>query len=63
MADCIPYGSDVSGGVFQCGDCGEGLQISSTQSLPPCPRHDSEHNRDCWQVVYGKGEAEAEQTV
>ena len=57
MADCIPYGSDVSGGVFECADCGEGLQISSTESLPPCPNHDDSHSRECWKTIYGKGES------
>lgn len=55
--EVIPYGSDVSGGVFACADCGEGLQIASTQSLPPCPEHDDDHTQNGWKVVYGKGES------
>ena len=57
MAECIPYGSDVSGGVFKCADCGYGLQIESSDSLPPCPQHDDDHTEECWTVIYGKGDA------
>ncbi len=59
MSECIPYGSNVSGGVFECADCGEGLQIASTQSLPPCPNYDNSHTNRCWSTIYGQGEASA----
>lgn len=59
MSDAlIPYGSDVSGGVFECADCGAGLQIQSTESLPPCPQHDSDHTQNAWKTIYGRGESE-----
>ncbi len=37
MANPVPAGSDVSAGTYQCTSCGYDLQVSSTQSLPPCP--------------------------
>ena len=37
MAEPVPAGSDVSAGTYQCTDCDNQLQVSSTQSLPPCP--------------------------
>lgn len=55
--ELIPYGADVSGGVFECADCGTGLQIESTQSLPPCPDHDADHTHNAWKTIYGKGES------
>ncbi len=55
--ELIPYGANVSGGAFACADCGEGLQISSTQSLPPCPKHDESHTLNGWNTLYGRGEA------
>lgn len=53
----IPYGSNVSGGAFACADCGEGIQISSTTSLPPCPNHDESHTKNAWNTLYGRGES------
>ncbi len=53
----VPYGSDASGGVFACADCGYGLQIQSTSSLPPCPHHDDSHTANAWSPVYGRGDA------
>lgn len=57
MGETIPYGSDVAGGTFECLDCGYGLQISSTESLPPCPYLDDEHTTKAWRTIYGRGEA------
>jgi hypothetical protein len=37
MADPVPSGSDVSAGTYKCTNCGNELQVSSTQHLPPCP--------------------------
>ncbi len=37
MADPVPAGSDVSSGTYKCTNCGYELEVSSTQSLPPCP--------------------------
>lgn len=54
----IPYGSDVSGGAFACADCGEGIQMKSGDSLPPCPKHDDDHEQNGWKVLYGAGDAE-----
>lgn len=55
----VPYGSDVSGGAFSCVDCGEGIQMESGDSLPPCPRFDEKpHPRKGWNVLYGQGDAE-----
>lgn len=55
----IPYGADVSGGTFECLDCGYGLQISSTESLPPCPDFDDSHTVKGWKALYGKGESQS----
>jgi hypothetical protein len=55
--DCVPYGSDVSGGAFECADCGEGIQMESGDSLPPCPKIDDSHTEKCWKVLYGQGDA------
>ena len=53
----VPYGSDVSGGAFACADCGEGLQMESGDSLPPCPNFDDDHTQKGWNVLYGGGDA------
>jgi predicted nucleic acid-binding Zn-ribbon protein len=37
MAEPVPAGSDVSAGTYQCTSCGNQLEVSSTQHLPPCP--------------------------
>ena len=37
MAEPVPAGSDVSSGTYQCTECGNQIDVSSTQSLPPCP--------------------------
>ncbi len=54
--NCVAPGSDVSGGAFACADCGYGLQFQSG-TLPPCPQHDDSHTKNCWQVLYGRGES------
>jgi predicted nucleic acid-binding Zn-ribbon protein len=38
MADPVPAGSDASAGTYKCTNCGYGLQVQSTQHLPPCPK-------------------------
>ena len=38
MAESVPAGSDVSAGTYRCTNCGYNLEVSSTQSLPPCPQ-------------------------
>ncbi len=53
---CIEYGSNVSGGAFEYAGCGEGLQIASTESLPPCPNFDDAHTKKCWRTIYGQGD-------
>jgi len=37
LAEPVPAGSDVSAGTYKCTNCGNELQVSSTQHLPPCP--------------------------
>ena len=37
MAEPVPAGSDVSSGTYQCTQCGNQIDVSSTKSLPPCP--------------------------
>jgi hypothetical protein len=37
MADPVPAGSDVSAGTYKCTNCGNELQVGSTEHLPPCP--------------------------
>jgi predicted nucleic acid-binding Zn-ribbon protein len=37
MAEPVPAGSDVSAGTYRCTNCGYVLDVSSVQSLPPCP--------------------------
>jgi rubrerythrin len=37
MANPVPVGSDASAGTYRCTNCGYELEVSSTQSLPPCP--------------------------
>jgi predicted nucleic acid-binding Zn-ribbon protein len=37
MAEPVPAGSDVSAGTYRCTNCGYELDVSSVQSLPPCP--------------------------
>ena len=55
---CVPYGSDVSAGEFECKDCGEIIKMSSKKSLPPCPKiSESPHRYKCWIVLKGQGDA------
>ena len=37
MAEPGPSGSDVSAGTYQCTQCGNQIDVQSTESLPPCP--------------------------
>jgi hypothetical protein len=37
MAEPIPAGSDVSADTYRCTNCGNTIDVSSTDSLPPCP--------------------------
>lgn len=56
--DCVPYGSDVSAGSFECRDCGYVLKTPSVQSLPPCPEFDAAtHALKCWKVLSGQGDS------
>lgn len=56
--NCIPYGSDVSAGQFECADCGYILTITSVPSLPPCPMIRSRpHILKCWKCLSGQGDA------
>jgi Zn finger protein HypA/HybF involved in hydrogenase expression len=53
MAEPVPAGSDVSAGTYRCTNCGNQIEVDSTQSLPPCP--------DCqngeWATVSGGGDS------
>lgn len=56
--DCVPYGSDVSSGEYECADCGHRYSNQSKKSLPPCPRiNETSHTKKCWKIVSGKGDA------
>lgn len=58
LKDSIPYGSDVSAGTFECVDCGYRLDMSSEDSLPPCPQHEQQpHSQQAWRAVSGQGDA------
>lgn len=55
---CVPYGSDVSAGTYECGDCGHIYSNQSKTSLPPCPkRTQSTHVKNCWHILSGQGDA------
>jgi predicted Zn-ribbon and HTH transcriptional regulator len=41
IAESVAVGSDVSAGAYRCSDCGYRLEVSSTQTLSPCPRCDN----------------------
>lgn len=56
--NCVPYGSDVSAGTYQCADCGYKYSNQSKSSLPPCPdRNKVPHPKKCWKILSGKGDA------
>ena len=56
--ECVPYGSDVSAGKFECADCGEIITMASRTSLPPCPKYSIlTHPKKCWIVLSGQGDA------
>ena len=55
---CVPYGSDVSGGKFECADCGKIITMSSKTSLPPCSNYNNlKHSKKCWIVLSGQGDS------
>lgn len=46
--DCVPYGSDVSSGKYECADCGDIYSNQSKKSLPPCPKiNEIPHIKKC----------------
>jgi predicted nucleic acid-binding Zn-ribbon protein len=49
MAEPVPAGSDVSAGTYRCTNCGNTIDVGSSQSLPPCPSC----NNGEWQSVSG----------
>ena len=49
MAEPVPAGSDVSAGSYRCTNCGNTIDVSSVQSLPPCPNC----NNGEWSTVSG----------
>ena len=56
--NCIPYGSDVSAGTFECQDCGDVITMASRSSLPPCSNYSSlTHIKKCWKNLSGQGDA------
>jgi len=57
--NCVPYGSDVSAGTYECADCGHIYSNQSKTSLPPCPEYKSKpHSLMCWKILSGQGDAE-----
>jgi predicted nucleic acid-binding Zn-ribbon protein len=54
MAEPVPAGSDVSSGTYQCTQCGNQIEMSSTQHLPPCP----ECGNGQWSTVSGGDSAQ-----
>jgi Zinc-ribbon containing domain len=48
-AQNIPAGSDVSAGTYRCTNCGNQIDVQSTQSLPPC----AECGNGEWTAVTG----------
>lgn len=60
---CVPYGSDVSAGEFECADCGKRIKMGSKTSLPPCSNINGglaemlRHTKKCWIVLSGQGDA------
>lgn len=57
--NCIPYGSDVSAGTYQCADCGYTYSNQSKTSLPPCPQlSQGPHPKKCWNILTGQGDAQ-----
>ena len=54
MAEPVPAGSDVSSGTYQCTQCGNQIDVSSTKSLPPCP----ECGNGQWSSVSGGDSAQ-----
>jgi len=56
--DCVPYGSDVSAGAYECADCGYKYSNQSKKSLPPCRNYDEKtHQLKCWKILSGQGDA------
>jgi predicted nucleic acid-binding Zn-ribbon protein len=49
MAEPVPAGSDASAGTYRCTQCGNTIDVGSTESLPPCP----ECGNGQWETVSG----------
>ncbi len=49
MAEPVPAGSDVSSGTYRCTNCGNQIDLGSSDSLPPCPQC----NNAEWATVSG----------
>jgi hypothetical protein len=55
---CVPYGSDVSAGTYQCADCGHIYSNQSKKSLPPCPNlKETHHEKHAWNIITGQGDS------
>ncbi len=55
--NCVPYGSDVSAGTYQCADCGRQYSNQSKTSLPPCPEYSpTNHIKKRWIILSGQGD-------
>jgi Zn finger protein HypA/HybF involved in hydrogenase expression len=54
MANPVPAGSDVSAGTYQCTNCGNKIDVGSSQHLPPCP----ECGNGEWETVSGGDSAD-----
>jgi predicted nucleic acid-binding Zn-ribbon protein len=49
MAEPVPAGSDVSAGTYECTNCGNTIDLGSSESLPPCP----ECQNGSWKTLSG----------
>jgi len=49
MAEPIPAGSNVTSGTYRCTQCGNQIQMGSSESIPPCPSCSNE----TWETVSG----------
>ena len=54
MAEPVPAGSDVSSGTYRCTNCGNQIDLGSSDSLPPC----SNCNNGEWETVSGGDSAQ-----
>ena len=58
MSEPVPAGSDVSAGTYQCTNCGNQIDLGSSESLPPCPNC----NNGEWRTLSGGDAADDPQS-